>query len=140
MKEIVLDAKRENLPQLFEFITKTLREYSDDEKTIRKVKLCVEEAFMNIAAYAYDPEVGPAKVSVTALGEPYPLRVQVVFTDNGKPFNPLKAENPDVESGLEDRQVGGLGIFLIKKEMDDITYEYRDGQNILTLEKKFEKV
>ncbi len=140
MKEIVLDAKRENLPQLFEFITKTLREYSDDEKTIRKVKLCVEEAFMNIAAYAYDPEVGPAKVSVTALGEPYPLRVQVVFTDNGKPFNPLKAESPDVESGLEDRQVGGLGIFLIKKEMDDITYEYRDGQNILTLEKKFEKV
>ena len=140
MKEIVLDAKRENLPQLFEFITKTLREYSDDEKTIRKVKLCVEEAFMNIAAYAYNPEVGPAKVSVTALGEPYPLRVQVVFTDNGKPFNPLKAENPDVESGLEDRQVGGLGIFLIKKEMDDITYEYRDGQNILTLEKKFEKV
>ena len=140
MKEIVLDAKRENLPQLFEFITKTLREYSDDEKTIRKVKLCVEEAFMNIAAYAYDPEVGPAKVSVTALGEPYPLRVQVVFTDNGKPFNPLKAESPDVESGLEDRQVGGLGIFLIKKEMDDITYEYRDGQNILTLEKKFENV
>ncbi len=140
MKEIVLDAKRENLPQLFEFITKTLREYSDDEKTIRKVKLCVEEAFMNIAAYAYNPEVGPAKVSVTALGEPYPLRVQVVFTDNGKPFNPLKAESPDVESGLEDRQVGGLGIFLIKKEMDDITYEYRDGQNILTLEKKFEKV
>ena len=140
MKEIVLDAKRENLPQLFEFITKTLREYSDDEKTIRKVKLCVEEAFMNIAAYAYNPEVGPTKVSVTALGEPYPLRVQVVFTDNGKPFNPLKAESPDVESGLEDRQVGGLGIFLIRKEMDDITYEYRDGQNILTLEKKFEKV
>ena len=140
MKEIVLDARRENLPQLFEFITKTLREYSDDEKTIRKVKLCVEEAFMNIAAYAYNPEVGPAKVSVTVLGEPYPLRVQVVFTDNGKPFNPLKAESPDVESGLEDRQVGGLGIFLIKKEMDDITYEYRDGQNILTLEKKFEKV
>ena len=140
MKEIVLDAKRENLPQLFEFLTKTLREYSDDEKSIRKVKLCVEEAFMNIANYAYNPEVGPAKVSVTALGDPYPLRVQVVFTDKGKPFNPLKAETPDVESDAEGRLVGGLGIFLIKKEMDDITYEYKDGQNILTLEKKFDKV
>lgn len=138
MKEIVLDARKENLPQLFDFLTKTLREYSDDEKTIKKVKLCVEEAFMNIATYAYDPGVGPAKVSVTALGDPYPLSVQVVFTDKGKPFNPLKVDNPDVESGVEDRQTGGLGIFLIKKEMDDITYEYKDGQNILTLEKKFE--
>lgn len=140
MKEIILDAKRENLPVLFEFITNTLKEYSDDAKTIRKVKLCVEEVFMNIATYAYDPEVGPAKVSVMALGDPYPFKVQVIFTDSGKPFNPLEATRPDTESGIEERPVGGLGIFLIKKEMDDITYEYRDGQNILTLEKKFEKV
>ena len=139
MNEIVLDAKKENLPQLFDFLTTTLREYSDDEKTIRKVKLCVEEAFLNIANYAYDPDVGKAKVSVTALGDPYPFRIQVVFTDKGKPFNPLKADSPDVESDAEDRKVGGLGIFLIKKEMDDITYEYRDGQNILTLEKILEK-
>ena len=62
MKEIILDAKRENLPILFDFVTNTLKEYSYDAKTIRKVKLCVEEVFMNIATYAYDPEVGPAKV------------------------------------------------------------------------------
>ena len=140
MKEIILDAKRENLPILFDFVTNTLKEYSDDAKTIRKVKLCVEEVFMNIATYAYDPEIGPAKVSVSALGDPYPFKVQVVFTDRGRPFNPLEVERPDTESGVEERPVGGLGIFLIKKEMDDITYEYRDGQNILTLEKKFEKV
>ena len=135
MKEIVIDAKRENLPILFDFLTDSLSPYSKDKRTIRKVKLCAEEAFMNIASYAYNPDTGPAKVSIDTLGSPYPIKIEMVFTDKGKPFNPLTIAPPDIESGLEDRKIGGLGIFLIRKEMDEILYEYRDGENVLTMKK-----
>ena len=63
-------------------------------------------------------------------------RVIITFIDNGKPFDPLAKEDPDITKSAEDRKVGGLGIFMVKKSMDDVFYEYKDGQNILRIEKR----
>ena len=85
-------------------------------------------------ALAYHPEVGEAIVRCEAGGDPF--QVVVGFADRGRPYNPLAREDPDVTLDAEQRQIGGLGIFMTKKLMDDIQYEFQDGQNILTLRKK----
>ena len=63
----------------------------------------------------------------------------ITFIDSGVPYNPLKKPDPDVTKDLEERELGGLGIFMVKKSMDDITYEYKEGQNILRIKKYMER-
>ena len=102
-----------------------------------QMQLCVaaEEIFVNIASYAYAPGTGKATVRVAI--EEEPRRAIVTFLDSGTPFDPLAREDPDVTLSAEERQIGGLGIFMTKKTMDDVSYVYRDGQNVLTLKKIF---
>ena len=95
----------------------------------------IDELFGNIAHYAYDPNVGPATVRVEVPKEP--LSVIITFIDNGVPYDPLKKADPDITLSADDREVGGLGIFLVKKTMDDVSYEYKNGQNILRIKKSF---
>ena len=85
----------------------------------------------NIARYAYHPEVGEATIRCEVGGEP--LQVVIQFMDGGKPYNPLEKDDPDTTLGVEEREIGGLGIFMVKKSMDKIDYEYSDGKNILTI-------
>jgi anti-sigma regulatory factor (Ser/Thr protein kinase) len=94
----------------------------------------VEEIFVNIASYAYAPGEGPAALRVERSDRP--PAVTLTFRDRGLPYNPLAREDPDVSSLAEDRQIGGLGVFLTKQFMDELRYEYRDGQNVLTLKKR----
>ena len=102
------------------------------------LSLAIEEIFVNIASYAYAPGTGNATVRRSLKSEPgQPPAIVLDFIDKGTPYNPLLKEDPDITAPLEDRPVGGLGIFLVKKNVDDITYEYRDGKNILTIQKKF---
>ena len=103
-------------------------------KLMTQVDLAVEEIFVNIARYAYHPDVGEARVRCEAGGDPF--QIIVGFADRGRPYNPLDRQDPDVTLDAQRRQIGGLGIFMAKKLMDDIQYEYRDGKNILTLRKK----
>ena len=101
-------------------------------KSQTQIDLSVEEIFVNIASYAYREEPGKAEVSVECNnGE-----ITIVFKDNGKPYNPLEKPDPDVTLSAEEREIGGLGIFLVKKNMDDVSYEYKNDQNILTIKKK----
>ena len=93
----------------------------------------MDELFGNIVRYAYQPGMGPATVRVEVTGEP---AVILTFIDNGVPYDPLKKADPDTTLSAEERQVGGLGIFMVKKSMDEIAYEYQDGQNILRIKKK----
>lgn len=102
-------------------------------KLMTQVDMAVEEIFVNIARYAYHPEAGEASVRCEAGGDPF--QIVVGFADRGRPFNPLDRKDPDVTLDAEARQLGGLGILMAKKLMDDIQYEYRDGKNILTLRK-----
>ena len=91
-----------------------------------KVRLCVEEVEENILSYS-----GTTWVSVAALGEGKTLTI--CFQDGGTPFDPLAREDPDITSSIDDREVGGLGIFLCKQLMDEIHYRNEDGNNILTM-------
>ena len=98
-----------------------------------QVGLAVEEIFVNVASYAYSPEIGKAKLKVEISDGP--SSVTIIMSDSGIPYDPLAKEDPDVTLSAQERQVGGLGIFLTKQLMDDMAYEYKDGKNILTLRK-----
>ena len=100
------------------------------------IDIAVEELFVNIASYAYDTGIGTAVVQVTVNEEP--LSVEITFIDNGKQYDPLAKEDPDTTLSVGQRKKGGLGIFMVKKSMDDVIYEYKDGKNILTIKKKLE--
>lgn len=99
-----------------------------------QIELAVEEIFVNIASYAYDSEDGEAEVRCKVLEDP--LRVVIQFLDQGKPYDPLARGEADIsKEGILSR-VGGLGIHLVKKTMDDVQYVYEDGKNVLTIQKK----
>lgn len=132
MKELIVTAETENLHNVFAFISGELAERAWTAKDIRQVKLCVEEIYMNIVHYAYRPDVGPVRITVEI---PADSRVVISFTDHGRPFNPLEAPPPDIDSGIDERKAGGLGIYLVRTKMDNVTYDYKDGQNILTITK-----
>ena len=135
MKELVIDALTENLPQVLGFVDEQLEAADCPMKTQIQIDVSVEEIFVNIANYAYAPGKGMAKIRVEVGGEP--LGVPITFIDSGVHYDPLAKEDPDVTLSAEERNIGGLGVFLVKNTMDDITYEYKDGQNILTLRKNF---
>ena len=133
MEKLTIDATVENLPVVTEFITSSLEEKDCSMKTIMQMELVIEEIFVNVASYAYRPNVG----LVTICKEFEPESIVISFIDRGVDYNPLKHQDPDINAELEDRDIGGLGIFLIKKNVDEISYERKDGQNILTIKKKF---
>jgi len=116
------------------FINSELDELQCPEQIRAKIKLAVDELFGNICYYAYDSAPGPVTVCLEIKSDP--LVVEISFMDKGKPYNPLEADEPDIGLSGEDRPIGGLGIFLVQSTMDDMNYEYKDEQNILTIRKK----
>ena len=135
MEKITLQATLENLAVATDFIVSSLEEKDCSMKIIMQMELVIEEIFVNVANYAYAPKVGEVEISKDFDEEP--RAVEIVFTDSGVPYNPLDNEDPDVTLAAEDRKIGGLGIFLIKKNVDAIDYEYKDGKNILRIKKFF---
>ena len=134
MKELVVDAKIENLEQVLDFVNGELEAAGCFRKVQVQLDITVEEIFVNIAHYAYEGGVGKAVIRMHIQEEP--KAVEIIFMDWGMPYNPLEREDPDVTLSAEDRQIGGLGIYMVKKSMDDVSYEYKDGQNILIIQKK----
>nr|MCR4894057.1 ATP-binding protein [Eubacteriales bacterium] len=106
-------------------------------KAMMQINVAVEEIFINIASYAYAPDKGRATVRVEVAGDP--VTVTITFIDHGIPYDPLSRQDPDVTKPAEDREIGGLGIFLTRKIMDDLSYDYVDGKNILTLKKNLQE-
>ena len=133
MNELDIEAVNENLPKVIAFVDEQLEAAGCPMKPQMQIAVAVEEIFVNIANYAYKPDKGRAKVRVEVSEEP--IVVTITFIDKGVPYDPLKREDPDVTLPADKRSIGGLGIFLVKKSMDDVTYEYKDGQNILRLKK-----
>lgn len=134
MAELTLQASLEKLDEVLAFVEENLEKNECPMKVLMQVQIAVEEIFVNIAHYAYDSEQGMVTIRVEVGGDP--LQVMITFIDQGVPYDPLQKEDPDVTLSAEDRQIGGLGIFMVKKSMDDIKYEYADGKNILTISKK----
>ncbi len=133
MKELNIEAKVENIPEVTEFIDARLDEIGCPTKIKMQMNIAIDELFGNIARYAYNPEVGPATVRVEVEDEP--TAVVVTFLDHGKPYDPFSREDPDVTLSADERSIGGLGFFMVKKLMDDVKYEYKNGQNILSVKK-----
>ena len=135
MEKITVEAVLENLQTVIDFATEKLEERDCSMKVIMQTELVIEEIFVNIASYAYHPETGAATLCMEF--EKNPNAVLMTFIDSGKPYNPLEADAPDTTLAIEDRNIGGLGIFLVKKNVDEISYEYTDGKNILHMKKFF---
>ena len=134
MREMDIAATLENLDTVMAFVDQQLEEVGCSMKAQMQIDIAVEEVYVNIAHYAYNPEVGGVTIRVQI--EEDPLAVILTFIDKGKPYDPLAKEDPDVTLAAEDRQIGGLGIFMVKKSMDNVSYEYNEGRNILNLKKK----
>ena len=131
MKELTISATVENISVVTDFVNEQLESFDCPMKAQMQIDIAIDELFGNIAHYAYNPEVGKATVRVEVKEQP--LCVIITFIDNGIPYDPLKKADPDTNLCAEDREIGGLGIYMVKKSMDDISYEYKDGQNILTI-------
>ena len=132
--ELTVEATDENLPTVLSFVDRHLSDAGFSGKVKMQVGLAAEEIYVNIAHYAYAPKTGPAAVRVETSEDP--KSVTITFTDRGIPYDPLKKADPDVTLSAEERQIGGLGVFLTKNVMDEVHYEYRDGQNVLTMKKR----
>lgn len=132
MKELTLEAKIENVGAVTEFIDAELEKLDCSFKAQTQLDVAIDELFSNVANYAY----GEGSGNVSVAFEHADGVVTITFIDSGIPYNPLNAEDPDITLSAEERGIGGLGIFLVKKTMDDVRYEYRDGQNILSIVKK----
>ena len=133
MSEITVKADDSMLEAVQDFIHQQIEDLCTDMKLLMQIDLAVEEIFVNIAHYAYAPQTGEATITCNLNKET--REMQIIFSDAGKPFNPLDRDEPDVTLPAEERGIGGLGIFLTKKYMDEVSYEYSGGKNNLTLKK-----
>lgn len=125
--ELTIKAADESLEKINDFIH-SIAKGKCSALILNQIDLAVEEIFVNIAHYS---GAETATISCECKGE----NLEIIFADTGLPFNPLEKADPDITLKAEDRQIGGLGIFLTKKFMDSVVYEYRDGKNILKIKK-----
>lgn len=133
MRELTVDATIENIEKVTDFVNEELEKLDCPMKAQIQIDVAIDELFGNIAHYAYNPNVGPATIRVEVVEDP--MAVVLTFIDHGIPYDPLAKEDPDIKLSAEERKIGGLGIYMVKKSMDEITYEYKDGQNILRIKK-----
>ena len=133
MKELTLEAKLANLQQVLDFVDENLTSMHCPMKILMQIDVAVEEIFVNVASYAYTPNTGSVTIRMDL--QENPRAALITFIDSGIPYNPLAKEDPDVTLSAEERSIGGLGIFMVKKSMDNMAYEYTDNHNILTLTK-----
>lgn len=134
-KIIQIEAVKGNLLEVLGSVEEYYEEAGCPIKTQMQINIAVEEIFVNIASYAYAPETGSVRIRLQAVKDP--ARALITFEDGGVPYDPLAKEDPDVTLSAEERKIGGLGIYMVKQSMDHVRYEYKDGKNILTLEKEF---
>ncbi|MDO4804291.1 MAG: ATP-binding protein [Lachnospiraceae bacterium] len=133
MKELNIEAKTDNLATVLAFIDEQLEKYNCPLRQKVHLDVAVEELYVNIARYAYNPEVGWVKLRISV--DDNPLAVSITFMDNGKPYDPLAKKDPDITLSADERDIGGLGIYMVKQNMEDVRYEYKNGMNILTIKK-----
>ncbi len=132
MKELIVDALNENLPEVMSFLDESLEAFGCPLKARMQLDLAVEELFVNVANYAYAPQTGKAEIEIDLAGE----IVTIAMKDAGVPYNPFAREDPDTTLSADERQIGGLGVFLVKKNTDAADYRFEDGKNIVTIQKK----
>jgi anti-sigma regulatory factor (Ser/Thr protein kinase) len=130
----IFPAKTQALTDVLAFVEQILEKYDCSMKIQTAICVAIEEVFVNVAHYAYGQGEGDVKFTVTFDKET--RNVTFCMADKGVAFNPLKKPEPDITLSAEEREIGGLGIFITKKTMDSVTYAYENGENVLTMVKK----
>ena len=131
--ELTVLAELGNLQNVIDFVDANLEKLGCKPATMMQIDIIVEEVYTNIAKYAYIEEKGNATILFNVSDNP--TAAVISFIDQGMPYNPLAQEDPDITLSAEEREIGGLGVFMTKKMMDDVWYEYKDGSNILHIKK-----
>ena len=134
MKTLIIEARVDNLDKVLDFVNEALEQHNCPPDLQSQIDIVVEEIFVNIAHYAYEPEKGNVAISI-ATGEKF----VAVFDDTGKPYNPIEHTVPDLNVPLSERKMGGLGILLVKQLMDEVTYAHVDNRNVLIISKRIKK-
>ncbi len=134
MKELTLEARLDNIPTATAWIDEALEAIDCPIRAQMQIDVAVDELFSNVARYAYQPGTGDVTLRLgfdegTGMAE-------ITFIDSGVPYNPLANADPDTSLPAEQRGIGGLGIFLVKKTMDDVRYSHESGRNVLSIFKK----
>ena len=129
-----MEAVLENIPRITELVDTVLEQAGCSVKAQMAIDIALDEILANICHYAYAP--GAGKVEVCAEYDAENRMAVVTFRDRGVPFDPLQKEDPDTTLTAEQRQIGGLGIFLVRKTMDAVEYRREDGCTVLTIRKK----
>jgi len=127
--ELLIEASLDNLGVVQDFVNERLKDCPN--KTRNQINIAVDEIFSNIARYAYHPLRGAATVRVAVNDD-----VLIEFEDSGVAYNPLSADAPDLSLTAEEREIGGLGIFMVKNIMDSVEYQRDGSKNILTIRKR----
>lgn len=135
MTERTFPARDEALNDVLAFAEEELEKAGCPMKVVMSVTVALEEVFVNVAHYAYPETSGEVSMAIDCDSESRTMTFRM--TDSGISFNPLAKPDPDITLSAEERQIGGLGIFMMKKTMDDVNYAYKDGCNILTMKKIF---
>lgn len=133
MKKLNTEASIERLGEVTAFLDSSLDGLDMKAGDTTQLEVAVEEIFTNICNYAYGGKTGVVCIGIEA--KQNPRSISITFTDSGTPYNPLEKSDPDITLSADEREIGGLGIFMVKQIMDEILYDYKDGQNILTLKK-----
>lgn len=133
MEELRLDSSIENVDRLISVLDQQLEAVDCPMKAQLQLDVAVEEIYSNISHYAYDEKMGQVYVLLDINGE----RATITFEDEGRPFNPLDIEAPDIEASAQSEKMGGLGIYMVRQSMDKVNYQYKDGRNCLTIIKLF---
>ena len=124
----------DELPEVISFVEETLEGYGCSMKIQTAICIAIEEVFVNVANYAYKGEIGDVRIDINF--DDNTRNVTFLVSDKGIPFNPLDKADPDITLSLEEREIGGLGIFITKKTMDEVRYTFENEENILTIIKK----
>lgn len=133
MIELTVKADTDELERLLDIVEEQLNAFDCPMKVVLQVKIAFEEIFVNIAHYAFGEQEGYCHIKLDCDSN----HVEIEFKDNGIAFDPLAKADPDITLKAEEREIGGLGIFMVKKSMDDVRYEYLDGYNVLTIKKNY---
>lgn len=136
MKEICLKATLENMGPVNAFVEGELEAVDCPPRAAMKLMVALEELYVNIAHYAYAEETGDAVIQV----ETQPGKARIRLIDCGMAYDPLSHPEPDLTLSAEDRPIGGLGLYMVKKSMDVFTYERKNGRNIVLIEKSWGSV
>ena len=132
MTEKIFPAKLEELDNVLAFMEIECENAGCSPKDQMQINICLEEMFVNVAHYAYGDAEGDVLLKVSSEND----EITITLEDSGKPYNPLEKEDPDITLTASERPIGGLGIYMTKKIMDEVSYIYEDGKNKFTMKKQ----